>query len=56
MYAEAFALHALELDHDEGKDNVIFALDYLLLVQWLNSLGIDKSSIGLVVYLASNIS
>jgi hypothetical protein len=23
-YAEAFVLHALKLDHDEGKDNVIF--------------------------------
>jgi hypothetical protein len=49
-HAEALVLHrVLELDHEEGKENVNFVLDYLLLVQRLNS------SISLVVYLASNI-
>jgi hypothetical protein len=37
------------LARDEGRDKVIFASDCLSLVQRLNSSGIDRSSVGLVV-------
>jgi ribonuclease HI len=49
-HAEALALrHAVQLARDEGRDKVIFASDCLSLVQRLNSSGIDRSSVGLVV-------
>jgi ribonuclease HI len=49
-HAEALAFrHAIQLARHEGRDRVIFASDCLSLVQRLNSSGLDRSSVGLVV-------
>jgi ribonuclease HI len=48
--AEAVALRrAVQLARDEGMDKVIFETDCLSLVQRLNSLTMDRSSVGMLV-------
>jgi hypothetical protein len=49
-YAEAMAIQiAVQFAIDQGKNDVIFASDCLPLVQRLNSLCMDRSSVGLAV-------
>jgi hypothetical protein len=49
-YAEALALRrAVSLAREEGYDRVTFASDCLSLIQRLNSLVLDRSSVGILV-------
>jgi ribonuclease HI len=48
--AEALALRrAVELARDKGFNKVIFASDCLSLIQRINSLTVDRSSVGLII-------